>query len=153
MKLEIKKTQFGWKYITDVSESFSFKSAKEAVEAGYKKLLELLPKEETFDFGKGPVPAHRHQKVGGWVANTAHVDSSVYVMPNACVYDNAQVLDYVQIRDNAKVYDHACVSGNVVIRDRAQINGTSIIKGIAEICDDVIFNSVEISREGKITRS
>ena len=27
----------------------------------------------TFDFGKGPVPAHQHPNGGGWVADTATV--------------------------------------------------------------------------------
>jgi len=45
----------------------------------------------TFDFGdgRGRIPAHRHQNTdgseGGWVANTAHVDLTAYVGPEARV--------------------------------------------------------------------
>ena len=43
----------------------------------------------TYDFGSGPVPAHRHLnpdgKLGGWVADTATV------APTAWVFDYAQV--------------------------------------------------------------
>jgi hypothetical protein len=39
----------------------------------------------TFDFGKGPVPAHQHPNGGGWVADTAQVADRVYVGPMARV--------------------------------------------------------------------
>ena len=45
----------------------------------------------TFDFGSGPVPAHRHPNGGGWVADTARVDDSAYIGPAAQVFGNAQV--------------------------------------------------------------
>ena len=56
MNLEIKKTEKGWIYIIDSEEhdhyvSEYFDSAKNAFEVGSKKLLEFLPKEQTFDFG------------------------------------------------------------------------------------------------------
>ena len=41
----------------------------------------------------GPVPAHRHPKGGGWVANTATVADTAYVGRQASVFDFAQVLD------------------------------------------------------------
>jgi hypothetical protein len=46
-----------------------------------------------FDFqdGNGPVPAHQHSDGGGWVADTAYVDDSVYVGPDALVFDSARV--------------------------------------------------------------
>ena len=45
----------------------------------------------TFDFedGNGPVPAHQHVIGGGWVADTATVEDSAYVGPNARVFGNA----------------------------------------------------------------
>lgn len=42
-------------------------------------------KSQTFDFGFGAVPAHQHPNGGGWVANTASVEVSVYVGPDAQV--------------------------------------------------------------------
>ena len=50
------------------------------------------------------VPAHQHQNGGGWVADTATVDSTAYVGPDARVYGNAYVFG------NACVYGNACVS-------------------------------------------
>ena len=47
----------------------------------------------TFDFGKGPVPAHQHSNGGGWVADTATVSETAYVGPNARVSGNAKVFD------------------------------------------------------------
>ena len=44
-----------------------------------------------FDFGDGPVPAHQHPNGLGWVADTATVEVSAYVGPDAQVYENAQV--------------------------------------------------------------
>ena len=44
-----------------------------------------------FDFGDGPVPAHRHSNGGGWVADTAHVADTAYVGRNARVSVNAWV--------------------------------------------------------------
>ena len=32
-----------------------------------------------FDFGNGPVPAHKHSNGGGWVADTASVADTAYV--------------------------------------------------------------------------
>ena len=33
----------------------------------------------SFDFGTGPVPAHKHPNGGGWVADTAFVGDKVFV--------------------------------------------------------------------------
>ena len=52
-----------------------------------------MTKEQTHDFldGNGPVPAHRHIKGEGWVADTAHVDKSAHIGPDARVFGDAQV--------------------------------------------------------------
>jgi hypothetical protein len=57
----------------------------------------------TFDFGNGPVPAHKHAYGGGWVADTATVAKTAYVGPDAKVFGKAQV------------YDDALVSGNALV--------------------------------------
>lgn len=48
-----------------------------------------------YDFGLGLVPAYQHVNpsgnLGGWVAETARVDSTVYVGINARVYGDARV--------------------------------------------------------------
>ena len=46
----------------------------------------------TFDFGFGPVSAHRHPNGGGWVADTARVAG------------NALVFGYARVSGNARIY-------------------------------------------------
>ena len=57
-------------------------------------------KAQTHDFmdGKGPVPAHRHIKGEGWVADTAHVDKSAHIGSDARVYGAARVYKHHPIR-------------------------------------------------------
>lgn len=79
------------------------------------------PAKTMFDFGRGPVPAHRHKnpcgRLGGWVADTATVAPTAYVGPDALVYDDAQVTGranvtgHAQVYDGARVYDGAWVHG------------------------------------------
>ena len=44
-----------------------------------------------FGDGIGPVHAHQHANGGGWVADTANVDATAYVGPNARVCGDAWV--------------------------------------------------------------
>ena len=67
----------------------------------------------TFDFGNGPVPAHKHPNGGGWVADTATVAKTAYVGPDAKVFDNARVSGNARVSDTARVYDTAEVGDDV----------------------------------------
>lgn len=66
--------------------------------------------ETTFDFGAGPVPAHRHINpngdLGGWVHDTAVVDGGAYVS------------------GEARVYGEACVSGEACVYGEARVSIT-----------------------------
>ena len=53
-----------------------------------------------FNDGNGPVPAHKHPNGGGWVANTALVDRSVFVSSSARVFGNAKVLSKHDLWNN-----------------------------------------------------
>ncbi len=156
MKLEIKEVTGADKYKFQLYINGSARgiyiSAEAALEAGSKRLLEFLPK-ETFDFGSGPVSAHQHPNGGGWVADTAHVDDTVFVGPNAEVHGNAKVYNSARVLDNAKVYGRALIYGNVVIKNHAKVYGTTIIEGSVQICNDIVFSSIKISGEGRITRN
>ena len=46
-----------------------------------------------FDFGFGPVAAHRHANGGGWVADSARVADTAFVGSEARVYGEARVCD------------------------------------------------------------
>jgi len=71
---------------------------------------------ETFDFGLGHVPAHRHvnpnTSIGGWVADTAWVYGNARVYGDARVYGNAQVYGNAWVSGNAWVYGDARVYGD-----------------------------------------
>ena len=77
----------------------------------------------TFDFGNGPVPAHRHKNPdgteGGWVADTATVELTTYVGADA------KVSGYAQVNGNARVYGDAQVYGDARVYGDAQGYGDS----------------------------
>ena len=55
---------------------------------------------------------HQHENGGGWVANTATVEATVYVGPNAQVSGNARVYGYAWVSGNAWVFGDARVFGD-----------------------------------------
>lgn len=83
---------------------------------------------QMFDFGAGPVPAHRHPHGGGWVADTASVDPTVYVGREARVYDHAKVGGRVCIRDHARVF------GNASVNEDALIHYHAVVQDFANVC-------------------
>lgn len=114
----------------------------------------MMKKDESFTFEEaiGPVPAYRHENGGGWVANTARVDPTVYVGPDAMVYNRATVLGNSKISGSARVYgrstvckeavitDSARVYDHAFVTDRAQIKGESHVYGSSYICHDVLIH-------------
>jgi carbonic anhydrase/acetyltransferase-like protein (isoleucine patch superfamily) len=97
-----------------------------------------------FGDGAGKVPAHQHVKGGGWVAETAHVDSECYVGPHAVVFGNARVTeravinDYAKVYGNARVYGHAKVYGSAQIFDNAQVYDNAKVSGHAKVYENAI---------------
>ena len=73
----------------------------------------------TYDFGFGPVPAHRHKNLdgseGGWVADTATVAATAYVGPHAQIFDEALVSGKARVFDEALVSGKALVFGNALV--------------------------------------
>jgi carbonic anhydrase/acetyltransferase-like protein (isoleucine patch superfamily) len=111
-----------------------------------------------FGDGRGKVPAHQHIKGGGWVAETAFVDSDCYVGQHAVVYGNARVSgnaiinDHAKVYGDARVYGYAKVYGNSEIYDSAQVfdnskvSGNSQVFGSAKVADNaMIHDNAEIS--------
>jgi len=79
-----------------------------------------------FKDGNGPVPAHQHSNGGGWVADTATVEDTVYVGPDARVYGDAWV------HGNALVYGNAEVGGTAEVYGNAEVGGTvRVLSGFA----------------------
>ena len=57
-----------------------------------------------FDDGRGPVPAHRHPNGGGWVADTASVETAAFVGPDARVSGDARVLGSARLLGGTRVW-------------------------------------------------
>ncbi len=70
-----------------------------------------------------------HPNGGGFVADSAKVEATAFVGPQARVLGSAKVLG------NARILDHAVVRGAAEIRDDVEISGHSVIQGEARIRD------------------
>ena len=101
----------------------------EEVEVGMKEKSATPPTATTFDFGEGPVPAHRHVNPdgseGGWVADTATVEPTAYVGPDAQVFENARVGGDAQVYGTARVFGTALVYGTARVFGTAQVYGNA----------------------------
>ena len=81
---------------------------------------------------------HQHSNGGGWVQDTATVDSTAYVGPNARVAGSAQVKnnaridDYAVVQDSAQVRDNAIVSGHALVCASAQVYGNAKVRDWAK---------------------
>lgn len=119
---------------------------------------------EEYDFGNGPVPAHRHIRGGGWVANTATVDDSCFVAPYARVFDNASVSGNAFIGDAASVFGNATITGNArvygdaMVFDHATVKDNARVSGFCKICEyatvlgnSQVYESAEIYGNAIIT--
>lgn len=93
---------------------------------------------------------HQHANGGGWVANTATVDATAYVGPNAQVINTAQVRnnarieEYAVVRNSAQVRDNAVVSGHAMVYENAQVYGNAKVRDWA-----MIFGSAELYENAK----
>lgn len=65
---------------------------------------------------------------GGWVAETAVVDNTCYVSPDA------EVSEFAQVRDNAELLYEASVSGFATIKDFARVHDWSTVTDAATVC-------------------
>lgn len=98
---------------------------------------------EEFDFGMGPTPARRHVNpdgtLGGWVAETAHVEESCTVAPNALVFGNARVFSNSLILESAMVCDFARVRDGGIVTDNARVCDNAIVEG-AVVCNEALVS-------------
>lgn len=81
------------------------------------------------------VRGHRHINGGGFVADSAKVDYSVYVGPNAAVIGNATVTGNVVIDDYAMIAENAKISGNAYIGDMAMVMGRATVTDNAKVLE------------------
>ena len=112
----------------------------------------------------GMAQGHYHSNGGGFVAETARVDDSVYVGKNAkvlgyaTVTGNAQIKDYATVTGAAKVSGNAIISGhavvaenatvkdNAIVSDSAGVMGNSIVSDNARVLESgLVFNNYNVS--------
>lgn len=88
------------------------------------------------------LPAYRHVNpdgsVGGWVAETALVEDTCYVSPDA------QVFEYAAVRDNAKICEESIVCEFAEVMGNAIIDDTSMVCGNAKISDNAYIGGQSI---------
>ncbi|MBE6842363.1 MAG: N-acetylglucosamine-1-phosphate uridyltransferase [Ruminococcus sp.] len=73
------------------------------------------------------VKGHIHKNGGGFVADTAKVDDTVYVSENAMVLGNAVLSGNVRVEDYAVVANDVKASDNVIISGHAIVDGGGMI--------------------------
>ena len=97
---------------------------------------------------------HNHANGGGLVSDSATVDESVYVAPDAKVLGSAKVTGNVRIEDHAVVQDSASVSDNAVIAGYAVVAENAVISGNARVDDTaLVMGQANISGNAKVIES
>ncbi len=79
------------------------------------------------------------EEKGGFVAATAHVDSTCYIGKHVRIGGNARIEDSVRIEGDVTV------DGNVIISGKVRISGKVSISGNVEISDSVRINGEKIT--------
>ena len=106
----------------------------------------------TYDFGRGPILAHRHNNpddsLGGWVAEAAYVRSNVYVGPDALVYGQADIRGNVRITGRARVHGGASLFGYAEITDDAEVTDYAVVEDRARV-----GGNARISGYGRVTHN
>lgn len=106
------------------------------------------------EVARGSAKGSEHPNGGGFVANSARVDESVYVGPNAMVLGTARVTE------DAIIDGYAVVMGSATVKDNAIIDGTAIVSGSAKITGNahvggnaVVSGSATVSGNGQVIES
>ena len=111
----------------------------------------------------------RHPNGGGFVANTAKVDSTVYVgkdarvLGYATVTGNARIDGHATVTGSAKVSGSAVVTGHAVVAERAQVKDNAVVADYAGVMGDsvvsdngrviesgLVFNSFKVSENATV---
>ncbi len=88
-----------------------------------------------------------HPNGGGFVANGASVDESVYVGPNARVLDRAVVKGTARIEDRAVVRGEAKVGGSARITNHALVQGGARVEGSAVVSGYAIVDESALVKD------
>lgn len=139
----------------------SYKTGDERRRYPYEVKLSGAEVQQSGGYSKGS--GHTHSNGGGWVSDSASVDSSVYVGPNAMVLGsakltgNVRVEDYavvansVTAQDNVVISGHAIVDGGGFVYDNGWKYGSVVLSGNAVISgSSVVTNSCSVSGNAKV---
>ena len=88
----------------------------------------------------GSQKGNPHNNGGGFVADTATVDATAYVGPDAKVCGEAQVLGNARVEDYAVVMDNSKVYGSAKVYDSAKILGGSEVYNEAKVYDNAVIS-------------
>ena len=109
---------------------------------------------ETFDFGWGVVPAHRHVNpdgsLGGWVANTAKVDASAQVSDTAQVSGSAQVFGEAWVSGKARVFGKAWVFGEAQVSGKAWVSGEAQVLQVGPVGSRNAMLTIYPEKDGRL---
>jgi len=75
------------------------------------------------------VSGKAHPNGGGFVADSAKVEPTAYVGPDAMVLGSAKVMG------SARIEDYAVVMDNAVVKDSARVSGHALVSGNAQVYD------------------
>jgi UDP-3-O-[3-hydroxymyristoyl] glucosamine N-acyltransferase len=103
-----------------------------------------------FLLGARPVAAHHHPNGGGWVANTAFVTDSVYVGPDAAVFDQAEVIGRVRLEGTTSVSECAMVGDDAVLVN-AHVYGNAVVMHRAKITDAYVKDLATVYEDATVS--
>lgn len=110
-----------------------------------------------FEDGNGEVPASIHKNpegdAGGWVADTATVDSSAYLSESSTVFGKACVTDRSTVTGISKVFGSAYVCGNAHITGNSSISDFCRISKDASISESSLTGHVKVGGNCAIEKS
>eukprot|EP00854_Cymbomonas_tetramitiformis_P011741 gene11741-13865_t len=86
--------------------------------------------------GSGPLPpGGAHANGGGFVASSAHAETTAYVAPGARVLEGARLVGHARAEGHAVVKGRGMVGGHAVVSDWAVVEGEAIVQGNAAVRD------------------
>lgn len=113
------------------------------------KISGARPFEKSFTLGNQAGSLHTYG--GGFVADSATVESTAYVGPNAVVLGNAQVLGNARVEDFAVIENEAIVRGNAIVSGHARLRNRAIVEDNARVRDyAIVRDSVQVQNNAVV---
>ena len=113
------------------------------------KISGARPFEKSFTLGNQAGSMHSYG--GGFVADSATAEPTVYVGPNAVVLGDARVLENSRIEDFAVIENEAIVRGNAIVSGHARIRNQAIVEDNARVRDyAIVRDSVRVQNNAVV---